>query len=39
VRVCIGQAAPKGIISWRWTEWVTLIWVGPHSWNDALVHA
>ena len=24
----IGQAASKGIISWRWTEWVTLIWSG-----------
>jgi hypothetical protein len=24
----IGQAASKGIISWRWTEWVTLIWAG-----------
>lgn len=24
----IGQASSKGIISWRWTEWVTLIWSG-----------
>lgn len=24
----IGQAAKDGIISWRWTEWVTLIWAG-----------
>jgi MFS family permease len=24
----IGEASMKGIISWRWTEWVTLIWSG-----------
>ena len=24
----IGQASAQGIISWRWSEWVTLIWSG-----------
>lgn len=24
----IGEASTKGIISWRWVEWVTLLWSG-----------
>lgn len=44
----ISQSARDGIISWRWTEWVTLIWTGlvifavvgfmPETYSAILLH-